>query len=127
MRAKGIDLAEALFTQPKEVEDVVVGDTVDVHYRIIEGAKERIQVFGGVVIAIRGGTGANRMMTVRRIVANEGVERIFPMNSPRIDKVEVKRHGHTRRAKLYYLRERIGKSRRLKDQRRGLKNAAPVK
>ena len=127
MRAKGLDLAEAMFKQPKEVEGVVVGDTVDVHYRIIEGAKERIQVFGGVVIAIKGGVGANRMMTVRRIVANEGVERIFPMNSPRIDKVEVKRHGHTRRAKLYFLRDRIGKARRLKDQRRGLKNATSVK
>ncbi|MHC4994057.1 MAG: 50S ribosomal protein L19 [Planctomycetota bacterium] len=118
--------AKALFKQDNEVEGVVVGDTVDVHYRIIEGSKERIQVFGGTVIAIKGGTGASRTMTVRRIVANEGVERIFPMNSPRIDKVEVKRHGHTRRSKLYFLRDRVGKARRLKDQRRGLKNAHPT-
>ncbi len=96
-----------------------IGDTVDVHVRIIEGAKERIQVFNGVVIAM-GGTGINRTVTVRRIVANEGVERIFPLHSPRIAAIEVKRHGHVRRSKLYYLRERVGKKRRLRDRRRGL-------
>lgn len=106
-----------------EVADVnfSVGDTINVHYRIIEGEKQRIQVFQGVLIAARG-RGVNRMITVRRIVANEGVERIFPLHSPRIAKLEVVRRGDARRAKLYYLRERVGKSRRLRDQRRGLKN-----
>ena len=98
-----------------------VGDTINVHYRIIEGDKERIQVFQGVLIADKG-RGINRMLTVRRIVANEGVERIFPLHSPRIAQVEVVRRGDARRAKLYYLRDRIGKSRRLRDQRRGLKH-----
>lgn len=96
-----------------------VGDTVDVHVRIIEGAKERVQVFTGVIIA-ESGKGMERTITVRRIVANEGVERVFPIHSPRIDKIEVKRHGHVRRSKLYYLRDRVGKKRRLRDRRRGL-------
>ncbi len=106
-----------------EVADVnfSVGDTLNVHYRIIEGEKQRIQVFQGVLIAARG-RGVNRMITVRRIVANEGVERIFPLHSPRIAQIEVVRRGDARRAKLYYLRQRVGKSRRLRDQRRGLKN-----
>lgn len=106
-----------------EVADVnfSVGDTLNVHYRIIEGEKQRIQVFQGVLIAARG-RGVNRMITVRRIVANEGVERIFPLHSPRIAKIEIVRRGDARRAKLYYLRKRVGKSRRLRDQRRGLKN-----
>jgi len=97
-----------------------VGDTIDVHYLIVEGEKERVQVFQGVLIGIRG-RGVNRMMTVRRIVANEGVERVFPLHSPRIAKVEVVRRGDARRAKLYFLRDRIGKSRRLRDRRRGMK------
>lgn len=96
-----------------------VGDTLNIHYRIIEGNKERIQVFQGVLIG-RKGRGINEMITVRRIVANEGVERIFPAHSPRIAKVEVVRRGDARRAKLYYLRDRVGKARRLRDQRRGL-------
>ncbi len=106
-----------------EVADVnfSVGDTLNVHYRIIEGEKQRLQVFQGVLIAARG-RGVNRMITVRRIVANEGVERIFPLHSPRIAQIEIVRRGDARRAKLYYLRERVGKSRRLRDQRRGLKN-----
>lgn len=98
---------------------VSVGDTVDVHYRIIEGAKERIQIFTGVVIAMSG-RGLEQTITVRRIVANEGVERIFPLHSPKVSKIEIKRHGHARRSKLYYLRDRVGKSRRLRDRRRGL-------
>ncbi len=98
-----------------------VGDTINVHVRIIEGEKQRIQVFQGVLIAQRG-RGVNRMITVRRIVANEGVERIFPLHSARIAKIEVVRRGDARRAKLYYLRDRIGRSRRLRDQRRGLKH-----
>ncbi|MDG2021205.1 MAG: 50S ribosomal protein L19 [Phycisphaerales bacterium] len=97
-----------------------VGDTIDVHYLIVEGDKERVQVFQGVLIGVKG-RGVNRTITVRRIVANEGVERIFPMHSPRIAKIEEVRHGDARRAKLYFLRERIGKARRLRDRRRGLK------
>ncbi len=101
-----------------------VGDTINVHVRIIEGEKERIQVYQGVLIAQRG-RGINRTITVRRIVANEGVERIFPLHSTRIAKIEVVRRGDARRSKLYFLRERIGKSRRLRDQRRGLKHLQP--
>ena len=98
---------------------ITVGDNVDVHVRIIEGAKERIQVFSGVVIKMQNG-GLEQTITVRRIVANEGVERTFPLHSPRIATIEVKRRGDVRRAKLYYLRDRVGKKRRLRDQRRGL-------
>jgi large subunit ribosomal protein L19 len=93
-----------------------VGDTVDVHTKILEGTKERIQIFTGTVIA-RSGSGSREMFTVRRIVAGEGVERKFPLHSPRIDKVEVKRSGVVRRAKLYFLRDRVGKAVRLKERR----------
>jgi large subunit ribosomal protein L19 len=93
-----------------------IGDTVDVHCRILEGDKERIQIFSGTVIA-RSGSGTREMVTVRRIVQGEGVERKFPIQSPRIAKIEVKRSGVTRRAKLYYLRERSGKSVRLRERR----------
>ena len=98
-----------------------VGDTLNVHVRIIEGEKERTQIFQGVLIAEHG-RGINRTITVRRIVANEGVERIFPFHSPRIARIEVVRRGDARRSKLYFLRKRVGKSRRLRDQRRGLKH-----
>jgi len=108
-----------------DLPKVGVGDTIDVHVRIIEGSKERIQVFGGVVIKIEG-SGLTEMITVRRIVANEGVERVLPLHSPKIAKIEVKRHGHTRRARLYYLRQRVGKKRRLRDRRRGLDHALVV-
>jgi len=101
--------------------DFSIGDTLDIHVRIIEGEKERIQVYQGVLIAQKG-RGINCTITVRRIVANEGVERIFPLHSPRIAKIEVVRRGDARRSKLYFLRERVGKSRRLRDQRRGLKH-----
>jgi large subunit ribosomal protein L19 len=94
-----------------------IGDTVDVHTRILEGEKERIQIFNGVVIA-RNGSGTREMFAVRRIVQGEGVERKFPLHSPRIAKVEVKRSGVVRRAKLYYLRDRIGKAVRLRERRR---------
>jgi large subunit ribosomal protein L19 len=93
-----------------------VGDTVDVHTKILEGDKERIQIFTGTVIA-RSGSGSREMFTVRRIVAGEGVERKFPIHSPKIAKVEVKRKGVVRRAKLYFLRERVGKSVRLRERR----------
>ncbi|MEM1353934.1 MAG: 50S ribosomal protein L19 [Planctomycetota bacterium] len=98
---------------------VTVGDNVNVHVRIVEGSKERIQVFSGVVIKMQNG-GLEQTVTVRRIVANEGVERTFPLHSPRVAKIEIKRRGDARRAKLYYLRDRVGKKRRLRDQRRGL-------
>ncbi|MEY4386161.1 MAG: hypothetical protein RLY20_1444 [Verrucomicrobiota bacterium] len=85
-----------------------VGDSVRVHTKVVEGDKERIQVFAGVVIGRRG-HGLNESFTVRRISYGEGVERIFPIHSPRVDKIEVERHGDVRRAKLTYLRKRIGK------------------
>ena len=93
-----------------------VGDTVDVHCRIIEGDNERIQIFSGVVIA-RSGSGTREMFTVRRIVQGEGVERKFPLHSPRIAKIEVKRAAIVRRAKLYFLRDRVGKAVRLRERR----------
>ena len=93
-----------------------IGDTVDVHCRILEGEKERIQIFSGVVIA-RSGCGTREMFTVRRIVQGDGVERKFPIHSPRIAKIEVRRAGVVRRAKLYYLRDRVGKAVRLKQRR----------
>ena len=105
----------------EDLPNLSVGDTIDVHQRIIEGGKERTQVFQGVLIGMKG-RGINRMITVRRIVANEGVERIFPLHSPKVAKIEIVRHGDARRAKLYYLRDRVGKSRRLRDRRRGLKH-----
>ena len=92
-----------------------IGDTVDVHVRILEGEKERIQIFNGVVIA-RSGSGTREMFVVRRIVQGEGVERKFPVHSPRIADIVVKRSGKVRRAKLYYLRERSGKAVRLKER-----------
>lgn len=99
---------------PPEFE---IGDTVDVHCLIHEGEKTRTQVFSGTVIA-RSGSGTREMFTVRRIVAGEGVERKFPVHSPRIAKIEVKRSSVVRRAKLYYLRDRVGKAVRLKERRR---------
>ena len=95
-----------------------VGDVVDVHVKIREGEKERVQIFTGTVIRIRGG-GKNirSTFTVRRIVAGEGVERVFPFHSRRVVKVEVKRPGKVRRAKLYYLRDRVGKATKVKERR----------
>ena len=93
-----------------------IGDTVDVHCRILEGDKERTQVFSGVVIG-RSGSGTREMFTVRRIVQGEGVERKFPLHSPRVAKVVVKRSAVVRRAKLYFLRDRVGKAVRLKERR----------
>lgn len=103
----------SLKEEPLEFE---IGDTVDVHTRILEGNKERIQVFNGVVIARRG-SGMGETFTVRRIVAGEGVERTFPVNSPKIAKLDVVRHGVVRRAKLFYLRDRVGKATRLAERR----------
>ena len=101
----------------KDAPQFSVGDSVDVHTRIIEGEKERIQVFTGTVI-MKKGQGINETFTVRRIVNNEGVERIFPLHSPFIAKVVAKRSGETRRAKLFYLRNRVGKAVRLTEQRK---------
>tara|TARA_B100000953_G_scaffold218610_1_gene180822 strand:- start:112 stop:480 length:369 start_codon:yes stop_codon:yes gene_type:complete len=92
----------------KEPLEFNVGDSVKVHTKVVEGEKERIQVFAGLVIGRRG-HGMNETFTVRRISYGEGVERVFPVHSPRIDKVVVERQGKVRRAKLTYLRERIGK------------------
>ncbi|HEV7928030.1 MAG TPA: 50S ribosomal protein L19 [Verrucomicrobiae bacterium] len=102
----------------KSVSDFGVGDTVRVHTKVIEGDKERIQIFSGIVIGRRG-HGLNATFTVRRISYGEGVERIFPDHSPRIDKVEVERKGSVRRAKLTYLRQRIGKGATLVKEREG--------
>ncbi len=100
----------------REIDEFRVGDQVDVHQRILEGEKERVQVFSGVVISRRG-EGMREMFTVRRIVQGEGVERTLPLNSPRISKIEVKRTGVVRRAKLYYLRDRVGKATRLRERK----------
>lgn len=91
-----------------DVADFNVGDTVKVHNRVVEGGKERIQMFQGIVLA-RGGSGINAAFTVRKISYGTGVERVFPVHSPRIAKVEVISRGKVRRAKLHYLRQRIGK------------------
>ena len=93
-----------------------IGDTIRVHYKIKEGGKERIQVFTGTVIA-RKGSGNTESITVRRISYGEGVERIFPLNSPNIEKIEVERYGKVRRAKLYYIRNLSGKKARIKERR----------
>ncbi len=100
----------------RTIPDIQIGDTVDVHQWIELGEKGRTQVFSGVVIAMRG-EGTREMMTVRRIVQGEGVERTFPLMSPKIAKIEVKRTGKVRRAKLFYLRDRVGKATRLKERK----------
>jgi len=109
----------------KEPAEFGVGDTVRVHTKVVEGDKERIQVFSGVVIGRRG-RGLNEMFTVRRISYGEGVERVFPVHSPRVEKVEVERKGSARRAKLTYLRKRLGKGATLVKERdtRGAASAA---
>ncbi len=114
-------------TMLEKVPEFEIGDTVDVHVRILEGEKERIQIFNGVVIA-RSGASVRETFIVRRIVQGEGVERIFPVHSPRIAKVVVKRSGKVRRAKLYYLRGLTGKAVRLKERfKRGTATAAEAK
>ncbi|MGA3066319.1 MAG: 50S ribosomal protein L19 [Tepidisphaeraceae bacterium] len=122
MRNKILELVEKPHIK-KDVPEFAVGDTVDVATRIIEGEKERIQVFSGVVI-MKKGAGVNATFTVRRIVNNEGVERIFPLHSPFVSKVTVKRSGESRRAKLFYLRKRVGKATRLSEKRAGTKKDA---
>jgi large subunit ribosomal protein L19 len=101
-----------------ELPNLRVGDDVQVHFRIVEGDRERIQLVRGTVMRIRRGGGANANFTVRRIAAHGvGVERTFPLHSPRIERIEVRRHAHVRRAKLYFLRGRQGKAARLKEKR----------
>ncbi len=92
------------------------GDTVDVHVRIVEGGKERIQIFRGTVISRKGGKTSNAAFTVRKVSGGIGVERVFPLHSPSIAKIERLREGRVRRAKIYYLRDRIGKAARIKDK-----------
>ncbi|HEX2153532.1 MAG TPA: 50S ribosomal protein L19 [Acidimicrobiia bacterium] len=99
-----------------DLPDFRAGDTVKVHVRVVEGGRERIQIFEGVVIARNGG-GAKASFTVRKISFGVGVERVFPLHSPIIDKIEVTRRGDVRRSKLYYLRDRVGKSARIKERR----------
>jgi len=115
MRNRIIDSVEQPHLK-KEAPQFDIGDTVDVATRIVEGDKERIQVFSGTVI-MKKGSGINETFTVRRIVNNEGVERIFPLHSPFISKVTVRRSGENRRAKLFYLRNRVGKAVRLVEKR----------
>ena len=101
-----------------DLSQLRVGDDVQVHYRIVEGDRERIQLVRGTIMRLRRGGGANANFTVRRIASHGiGVERTFPLHSPRIEKIEVLRHAHVRRSKLYYLRNRQGKAARLKEKR----------
>ncbi|HMM70184.1 MAG TPA: 50S ribosomal protein L19 [Gudongella oleilytica] len=99
-----------------DLPEFAVGDNVQVHYKVVEGTRERIQVFEGTVIKIQGGS-ARKTFTVRRISYGVGVERTFPMHSPRVEKIVVVRKGKVRRAKLYYLRDRLGKSAKVKEKR----------
>ncbi len=121
-------VVESQLKNKGDYPNFTIGDTLNVHVRIVEGDKERIQVYQGVLISQRG-RGINRSITVRRIVANEGVERVFPLHSPRLARIEIVRRGDARRAKLYFLRDRVGKSRRLRDRRRGMQHVtdAPAK
>lgn len=110
-------LVEATQFRETPLPDFEPGDTIAVHVRVIEGQKERIQVFQGVVIGIRGSQ-ASETFIVRKISNGVGVERVFPMHSPKISKVEIVRRGHVRRAKLYYLRKLRGKAARIKERMR---------
>ncbi len=99
-----------------DLPDFGAGDTVRVHVRVVEGVRERIQVFEGVVLG-RSGSGLSESFTVRKISSGIGVERIFPVHSPKIDKIEVVRYGDVRKAKLYYLRGRVGRRARIREKR----------
>ena len=110
----------ARLTESREIPDFRPGDTVRVQYKVVEGTRERIQAYEGVVIARRGGKNLNASFVVRKISSGEGVERIFPLYSPNIAGIEVIRRGRVRRAKLYYLRERRGRSARIAERTRGV-------
>lgn len=112
------ELSQAQRKSADAVPKFNVGDTVRVHFRIVEGEKERVQIFEGVVISRKGKESPEAKFTVRRVAFGEGVERIFPLHSPRLEKVEVTREGKIRRAKLYYLRERAGKAARVRAKER---------
>ncbi len=114
-----LNLIDALEKQGmrKDVPRVQSGDTVRVHVKIVEGDKERIQVFEGIVLGLKGG-GLRETFRVRKISYGVGVERIFPLHSPRLDKIEIVKKGRVRRAKLYYLRDRKGKAAQVKEKRR---------
>lgn len=116
-----MEIMKAVEQEIKPLEREVnfeIGDTVKVHYRIVEGDKERVQIFEGVVIAVNN-KGISKTFTVRKISFEIGVERVFPLLSPRIAKIEVVRKGRVRRAKLYYLRERTGKAAKVRERRGG--------
>lgn len=117
-----IKVAENQFTAKKEYPDFKAGDTITVHYKIVEGNKERIQQYRGVVLQ-RHGAGASATFTVRKMSGNIGVERIFPIVSPFIDKIEMNKHGRVRRAKIYYLRGLTGKKARIQEKRMKLVTA----
>ncbi len=108
-------IKELTKSQIKEMPVVSVGDTVRVHVKVKEGARERIQIFDGTVIAKKHG-GIEQTFTVRRLSYGVGVEKVFPINSPTIDKIEVVRHGAVRRSKLYYLRDRVGKAAKVREK-----------
>ena len=115
MKNKAImDFENAQLKPADKLAKFCVGDTVRVHFRIVEGEKERVQVFEGVVIGRSAGESPQARFTVRRVSFGVGVERVFPLHSPRVEKVDVTREGSVRRAKLYYLRERSGKAARVK-------------
>jgi large subunit ribosomal protein L19 len=113
MQNKLLTAVEAVHVR-SDVPDFRIGDTVVIHQKLLDGQKERIQTYEGDVIA-RSGAGVREMVTVRRIVQGEGVERIFPVHSPRIARIEVKKAGMVRRAKLYYIRDRVGKAVRIRN------------
>ena len=118
-QAEIMDLVKEISAQlngQNEVPDFRAGDTVTVHYKIREGNKERLQLFQGVVLQRRG-SGATETFTVRKISGGIGVERIIPVHSPSVDKIEVNKRGRVRRARIFYLRERRGKSARIKERR----------
>ena len=111
-----MQVAADAFKTGVELPKITPGDTISIHYKIIEGSKERIQIFKGVVIQIKG-EGAGKRVTVRKMSGSVGVERIIPLNSPFIDKVELNRVGKVRRARIYYLRDLTGKKARIKEKR----------
>jgi large subunit ribosomal protein L19 len=120
-----IDLLQREQEKP-EVPVLRSGDTVRVHVKVVEGTRERIQVFEGVVIAVNGTTGLRTSFTVRRVSHGVGVERTFLVHSPRLDRIDVLRHGDVRRAKLYYLREKVGKRARIRERREPIGGSSMV-
>ncbi len=115
--AEIMKLVESLAINRTDIPSFSPGDTIKVHVKVKEGDKERIQIFHGLVISRRGG-GSRSMFTVRKVSGGVGVERIFPLYSPTIDRIEVERHGRVRRAKLYYLRDLRGKAARIEEKRK---------